>query len=139
MRLFLGNVFTLNFDENGRCLCPVCGFALNGVDAYNEWSEDATRASDEAAQNASIIRNKEDRCYILASGSSDICPSCKVQFGEDDFLDASDSMSQHEVWSLLRQQWLEKTNIDQAIIDQLIAIGVYINEKGLQMHDDNSF
>lgn len=137
LRLYLGGVFTLYFDVQGHCLCPVCGFPLNTVQAYDEWSESATQATDLHRDNPSIIRHKKDKNYMLSSGSLEICPSCKIQYGEDDFLDSKASMTQHKIWHLIRDKWLRDTTVDERIMGQLKNIGVSINNKGHQIRDIN--
>lgn len=136
-RLFLGNVINLNFDDQDRGACPVCGFILEGVYPYYPWSEHATKQADADPQHPSTIKKDEDAELLIASGSFDICPICKTQFGETDFLDNSSNLSQHDLWYQLRQNWLKNVVVNAVIRSQLSNVGVEVCENGNQISDVN--
>ncbi len=80
MKNYVGDYIAIPIDEDQVQLCPVCGTSLGGCEAY----------------------------YADKDPSSEICPGCNVQFGDDDSSGRSDSKYIDEYFQLLRKEWLDR-------------------------------
>ena|SRR5579862_5079494 len=92
LRLFSGEEIEIRHTTDGQSVCPVCGYLAKGNPPYRESLQ--TNSAEPATEPK-------------GSPSFDICPSCKTQYGEDDFVDSTENLSTKQRWNILRLQWLE--------------------------------
>ena len=79
-----------------------------------------------------------DKPYFSDGGASfDKCPGCRIEFGFDDDAHRPTTEPRGEVWQELRKEWLGYVKNTKAAKDQLLNIGVVIDEAGNQLSDPN--
>lgn len=108
MRLFDGRIVRVAIDDQGRGLCPVCGMPQPGGPPYLAWIASATAEFDRKTKFPARLELPSDQRLPLCSGSHNICPRCSTQFGDTDFLEPSDGLSQDEMWEQVRRRWREE-------------------------------
>lgn len=100
-------VFMVNEDE---AACPVCGYAPINT----------TYGPD-------------------GSASFEYCPDCQIEFGFDDHaaLPIPAPEPRAAVWQRLRAEWISARKVDEKLKEQLLNIGVVVDDGGNLISDLN--
>jgi hypothetical protein len=86
----------------GGYICPVCGFMHGGDPPY--------------AYHQSVLDDGKSLSEPYGAASFDVCPSCHVEYGNDDY---ADGRSVASMWEQLRLDWLQRTGWSEAALAQL--------------------
>ena len=90
IKLRTDDVIEVRMLEQGGYICPICGSVLN--DAPYVPVEDVS----------DFVSLKEP---VLGGASFNVCPTCHVEYGNDDY---DDNLPVSAMWDVLRRRWLEK-------------------------------
>jgi len=92
----------LNVPQSSEeAICPICGFRSGGDPAYDFYQSVLPDGS---------LSNP------YGAASFETCPSCNVEYGNDDCLDGRSVAS---VWEVLRLAWLDRVGWKQEALRQL--------------------
>ena len=110
MKLDDGKEVELRETDDGRWVCPVCGYLLPGVPAYDG--------------------AKRDDAGFEAIAPPVLCPSCDTEFGVDDISITRRVGTLVEAWVILRAQWIEsKAGMVHSVVERLKNLDIFLPEE----------
>ncbi|HVU27644.1 MAG TPA: hypothetical protein VHG71_07900 [Verrucomicrobiae bacterium] len=118
LKLFYGDIIEIREAPDGKTVCPVCGILLGGDPPYR------------------AVINESNKGTNLPEGAAsfDICPMCKTQYGEDDFIEPSEKISTQQKWDELRRKWLDEIGWTPEALQQLHDnLDIDIQKPGLSL------
>lgn len=107
LKLQTGEVIGIWSTPDGYSACPVCGILIQGEWPYLPSPNDKNVAS-----------------IPSAYASHNICPCCSTQYGDCDFVEPGERITQDEKWRQLRHKWLREVNITDQLTEQLHNLGI---------------
>jgi hypothetical protein len=109
-RSFGGDVFEITCTNDGGYLCPVCATQMCGEPPWHCGGFDEFGVFD---------KSKDVLDYAKASFS--ICSRCRTEYGLDDCVVDFGGLTQMDVWTKLREEWLERTGRQKEDVDRIRA------------------
>jgi hypothetical protein len=109
-----GEEIVLRQTEDGKHVCPVCGFIGEGEPPY---------ADTQALVNNQLVGP------VFAGASFDICPICHTHYGCTDHPLNDEPQSVNWKWQQLRHAWLRRVVISKDVKMQLRNLGLDPDEQ----------